>query len=129
MIGMFSRYLGVQIIAYGVDVGCFLLLCILINPVPANVLSKVAAGSFAFFAHRRVTFKVHGHSDGRSQLLKYAALLTLNIPVSSGLLALFLPRLPFAVLAKVVSDTICVGMTFVLSRYVVFTRTHSAKSS
>lgn len=128
MIAVFGRYLCIQIIAYGIDIGCFLLLCLLIDPVPANIVSKVAAGGFAFVAHRRVTFKVHGYGNGRGQLLKYAALLALNIPVSSGLLALFLTWLPVAVLAKVVSDTICVGMTFVLSRYVVFTPTHSANS-
>jgi len=128
MIGMFSRYLGVQIIAYGIDIGGFLLLCLLISPVPANVLSKMAAGSFAFIAHRRVTFKVHRYGGGRGQLLKYAALLAINIPISSGLLVLLLTWLPVAALAKIVSDTICVGMTFVLSRHLVFTRKRSAKS-
>jgi len=128
MIGMFTRYLGIQIIAYGIDIGGFLLLCLLISPVPANVLSKIAAGSFAFVAHRRVTFNVHRYGGGRGQLLKYAALLAINIPVSSGLLVLFLTWVPVAALAKIVSDTICVGMTFILSRHLVFTHKHPAKS-
>lgn len=129
MIRTFGRYLGVQVIAYGIDMGGFLLLNALLGPLSANVLSKITAGIFAFVAHRRVTFKVHGHSDGRTQLLKYALLLALNIPVSSGLLALLLPWLaPPNALAKLVSDAACIGLTFVLSRYLVFTRTRSVES-
>lgn len=128
MIRMFSRYLGVQVIAYGIDMGGFLLLSTMLGPLPSNVLSKIAAGAFAFVAHRRVTFKVHGHSDGRVQLLKYALLLALNIPFSSCLLALMLPWIAPAVLAKLASDVACVGLTFVLSRHLVFTRTHPTGS-
>ena len=123
MMRTFSRYVGVQVIAYGIDMGGFLLLNTLLGPLSANVLSKIVAGIFAFVAHRRVTFRVHGLSDGRTQLLKYALLLALNIPVSSGLLALLLPWLaPPDALAKLVSDIACVGLTFILSRHLVFTR-------
>jgi len=95
--------------------------------LPANVLSKIAASIFAFIAHRRVTFKVHGHSDSRTQLVKYALLLAVNVPISSGLLALLLPWLSPPMLAKFVSDVACVGLTFVLSRHLVFTRTRPAR--
>lgn len=128
MIRTLSRYIGVQLVAYGIDMGGFLLLDMFLEPLPSNVLSKIAAGIFAFIAHRRITFKVHGHSDSRFQLLKYALLLALNIPVSSGLLVLLLPWITPAALAKLVSDVACVGFTFALSRYLVFTRTRSAGS-
>lgn len=127
MIRTFSRYIGVQVIAYGIDMGGFLLLNTLLGPLFSNVLSKIAAGIFAFILHRRVTFKVHGHSDGRAQLLKYSLLLAVNVPLSSGLLALLLPWIAPAALAKLISDVACVGFTFALSRYLVFTRTHSAE--
>lgn len=123
MIRMFGRYLGVQVVAYSIDMGGFLLLTFVLEPLPANVLSKIAAGIFAFIAHRRITFNVHGHSDGRTQLVKYALLLAVNIPISSGLLALLLPWLSPPTLAKFVSDVACLGLTFVLSRHLVFTRT------
>lgn len=129
MIRMFGRYLGVQIVAYCIDMGGFLLLDHLTGPLAANALSKIAAGIFAFIAHRRVTFKVHGVSDGRKQLIKYVLLLALNIPLSSGLLALLLPWLAPVALAKFVSDVGCVGVTFLLSRYLVFTHTRNATSS
>jgi len=128
MIRTFSRYLGVQVVAYGIDMGGFLLLSIVLGPLTANVLSKIAAGIFAFIAHRRITFKVHGRGDGRKQLLKYALLLGLNIPLSSGLLALLLPWIAPAALAKLAGDVACVGLTFVLSRYVVFTHSRSVES-
>jgi putative flippase GtrA len=128
MIRMFSRYLGVQVVAYGLDMGSFLLLSIMLGPLTSNVLSKIVAGIFAFIAHRRITFKVHGHGDGRTQLLKYALLLAVNIPLSSGLLALLLPWIAPAALAKFAGDVACVGFTFVLSRYVVFTHSRSVES-
>lgn len=128
MIGMFSRYLGVQVVAYVIDMGGFLLMNALLGPLAANVVSKIAAGIFAFIAHRRVTFKVHGHGSQHAQLLKYAFLLALNIPLSSSLLALLLPWIAPNALAKLVSDVACVGLTFAVSRYLVFTHPRSSKA-
>lgn len=127
MIRSFVRYVGVQVVAYAIDIGSFLLFSMFVGPVVANVFSKLSAGTFAFIAHRRVTFKVFGQSDGRIQLVKYALLLSLNIPVSSGLLALLLRWLSPPVVAKIVSDVFCVGLTFLASRYIVFTRDHPAE--
>lgn len=123
MIRMFSRYVAVQIVAYGIDMGSFLALSewMGMHPVAANVVAKALAGTFAFFAHRRVTFAVHGRGGGTTQLLKYAVLLALNIPIASGLLALLLPWVAPPAAAKFVADMICVGLTFLLSRYLVFT--------
>lgn len=124
MIRLFVRYIGVQVVAYAIDIGSFLLFNMFVGPVVANVFSKISAGIFAFIAHRHVTFKVYGHSDGRIQLVKYALLLSLNIPISSGLLALLLRWLSPPVVAKVVSDVFCVWLTFLASRYIVFTRSN-----
>lgn len=126
MINSFVRYVGVQVVAYAIDIGGFLVFSLFVGPIVANVLSKVSAGIFAFLAHRRVTFEVSGHSDGRVQLVKYALLLSLNVPVSSGLLVLLLKWVSPPVFAKVVSDVFCVWLTFLASRYVVFTRSHPA---
>jgi putative flippase GtrA len=128
MIRMFSRYLGVQVVAYGIDMGSFLLLSMLLGPLMANVVSKILAGIFAFIAHRRVTFKVHGQGDGHTQLLKYALLIAVNIPLSSGLLAMLLPWIAPPALAKFTGDVACVGLTFVLSRYIVFTHSRPSES-
>lgn len=120
---MFSRYIAVQLLAYAIDMGGFLLLTTAAGatPVLANIGGKLAAGGFAFLAHRRYTFGVHGHANARAQLVRYALLLAANIPVSSLLLAWLLHWITWDVAAKFVSDAICVLLTFAASRTLVFT--------
>ncbi|HEY0661756.1 MAG TPA: GtrA family protein [Lysobacter sp.] len=122
MIAVFSRYVLVQVIAYGVDMGTFLLATMAFGwlPLPSNVLAKVLAGAFAFVAHRRITFGVHGKGGGRTQLLKYALLLALNVPISSGVLSLLLPFFRYEAFAKFVADVLCIVITFFLSRRLIF---------
>ena len=122
MLRIFSRYVAVQLAAYVVDMGGFLLLTTAgIDPLMANVASKLAAGAFAFIAHRRFTFSIGSQGDGVSQLVKFSLLLLLNIPVSTLLLALFLPWISPPGLAKFIADVACVGLTFLAARYFVFT--------
>jgi putative flippase GtrA len=123
MVRMFSTYVVVQLLAYVIDMGGFLLLTAAFGfaPVLANICGKVAAGGFAFLMHRRFTFGVHRHANARAQLFRYALLLAANIPVSSLLLAWLLHWFAWGVVAKVVSDLICVVLTFVASRTLVFT--------
>lgn len=123
MLAVFSRYVLVQVFAYALDMGTFLLGSSLLgwHPLAANVVAKAIAGAFAFAAHRHMTFGVNGMGGGRHQFIKYVLLLLLNIPLSSGALALLLLWIEPEVLAKFVSDVICVGITFFLSRHFVFT--------
>lgn len=120
---MFSRYVAVQLLAYAIDMGGFVLLTAAADaaPVLANIGGKVAAGCFAFLAHRRFTFGVHRHANARAQLVRYALLLAANIPASSLLLAWLLHWVDWDVAAKFVSDVICVVLTFAASRTLVFT--------
>ncbi|MDI9238739.1 GtrA family protein [Lysobacter sp. LF1] len=131
MIAMFSRYVAVQIVAYAADMGSFLLATSLLGwqPLPANVLAKLVAGSLAFVAHRRITFGVHGKGRERTQLFRYIALLALNVPMSSGALAVLLHVVHMEVLAKFLADVVCVGVTFLLSRHLVFVSTTSERDS
>ena len=118
----FVRYVAVQLVAYVIDLGVFIALfhAGVAGPIVANVVAKIAAGAFAFAAHRGFTFGVAGmHRIGR-EALAYGALLALNVPVASGLLALLLLAIENATLAKIVSDVICVGLTFVLTKHGVF---------
>lgn len=123
MVRTFSRYVGVQLLAYAIDMGGFLLLTAAAGatPVVANIGGKLAAGAFAFLAHRRYTFGVSGHDNARTQLVRYALLLAANIPVSSLLLAGLLHWIAWDVAAKFASDAICVVLTFAASRTLVFT--------
>lgn len=121
LLGTFGRYVGVQLLAYAIDMGVFLLASHAgAGPIPANIAAKLAAGLFAFVVHRRMTFGVHGQPGVAGQALRYGLLLALNVPLASGVLALLLPWIAPAALAKFVADVICVGLTFVLSRQLVF---------
>jgi putative flippase GtrA len=121
MLAQVSRYIAVQAVAYVLDMGGFILLGAAgLGVVTANILAKLAAGSFAFVAHRHFTFGVDRRYDARGQLVKYAVLLAANVPLSSGLLVLLMRWVVSPVLAKLLADLLCVAITFLLSRHVVF---------
>jgi len=135
----FLRYVLVQVVAYGLDMGSFLLLVGGAGPLLANVIAKVLAGTFAFFAHRHITFRLiaepagqsqtgrvqsgpsqTGHNQPGRQAVRYAMLLAANIPLASLLLLAVLVLVPVPVIAKFIADVICVGLTYWLSRHLVF---------
>jgi putative flippase GtrA len=118
----FVRYGLVQAFAYAIDMGGFLALLWtgLASPLVANVIAKIAAGLFAFLAHRHFTFGTGARTNTWSQGTRYFALLGLNIPLSSGLLALMLLWIPQPPLAKFVSDVVIVAVTYWVSKLVVF---------
>lgn len=118
----FLRYVAVQIAAYAIDLGVFVLLFhgAVAGPITANVIAKIAAGAFAFCLHRAFTFRVAGAERIRGEALKYALLLALNIPLASGLLALLMLAMPSATVSKIVADVICVGLTFLVTKHGVF---------
>lgn len=128
MIRVFSRYVAVQLVAYAIDMGGFLLLVALqVAPLPANVVAKIVAGGFAFLVHRGFTFCVAGTDRSAHQLLRYALLLAINVPVATTLLALLLPWLQPPALAKFVADAACVALSFLATRHLVF-RSGASKS-
>lgn len=120
IVRQFLRYVGVQLVAYAIDMGVFLALDQLLAPLWANVGAKIAAGSFAFVVHRRLTFADHAQGAAGPQLLRYALLLAANIPLASLLMWLLMPVLHPVVLAKFAADVASVALTFVLSRQLVF---------
>lgn len=118
----FVRYLLVQVLAYGLDMGGFLLLFTRfgVDPLVANMASKVLAGLFAFFAHRNFTFDVATVGGKGQQAVRYFALLALNIPFSALVLGSILWVISMTVVAKFVADVICVFLTYSLSKRFVF---------
>jgi putative flippase GtrA len=117
---VFIRYLGVQAVGYAIDMGIFLVLIHATAPLYANLISKTVAVVFGFFANRYFTFRIHGIEHGRSQLIKYAVIAALNIPIANLLFQLLTLWLSPLALAKFVADVLCMGMNFLLSHYVVF---------
>lgn len=114
-----TRYVGVQLLAYAVDYGLYAAgLGLGFTPVASNVAGKIAAGVVAFVLHRHLTFRAQGDAIG-GQALRYALLLLLNLPLSSAALYIALFALP-PYAAKVAADVACVGITFLLSRALVF---------
>lgn len=120
----FIRYVGIQLLAYMVDMGGFLIILKVgfLGPIAANVIGKVVAGIFAFIAHRRFTFCTNDVADRYHQAVRYFLLLLFNAPLSSGLLALVLIWCDRPVIAKVVADVVIVALTYWLSKSFVFTR-------
>lgn len=118
----FLRYGLVQIAAYGIDMGGFLLLIAGpgLGPVVANVGAKIAAGCFAFVAHRHFTFAAPAASAMPRQALRYFALLALNVPLSSALLALLLRVIAQPAVAKFTGDVLLVAATYWVSKLLVF---------
>ncbi|MBT9159940.1 MAG: hypothetical protein DDT27_00521 [Dehalococcoidia bacterium] len=118
----FVRYMLVQVLAYGLDMGGFILLVshFDIEPIPANMVSKILAGVFAFVAHRRFTFGVAVTGTKVLQGRRYFTLLALNIPLSALVLGAMLWVIPMAVAAKFFADMIYVVLTYWLSKRFVF---------
>lgn len=118
----FLRYVAVQVTAYGFDIGSFLILFELlgVNALLSNAVGKCIAGAFAYYAHFQFTFRQPGDVRHRSQVLRYAGLLGLNVPLSTLILAALLHLVPSEWLAKVLADCIGVVLTYFLSKRFVF---------
>jgi putative flippase GtrA len=118
----FLRYLLIQVFAYGIDMGTFLFLLHfdLAGPIIANIGSKLAAGSFAFVAHRRYTFNVAESGFAGRQAVRYFSVLAMNVPVASAMLVFILIWIPLPVVAKFLSDIVMVALSYVLSKKFIF---------
>ena len=118
---IFLRYLTIQGFAYIIDMGIFLLFLTSIGsgPIFANLLAKAAAGGFAFFAHRYFTFSGKSIFIGRQALL-YFLLLAANVPIASAILIVMLLWIPDPIIAKFLSDIVCVALSYNLSKYFIF---------
>ena len=125
------RYLLVQIIAYGLDLGTFQVLVAtgVSGPVLANLAGKVPAGIFAFLAHRQFTFRVGNSATVHREAVKYFLLLIVNAPLSSLILAGLLGVMTQVTLAKILADVLSVGLTFTLTKYLVFGQRPDAEPS
>lgn len=119
---MFVRYLIIQVIAYGVDMGVFLAFVYLGNlgPIISNAIGKIAAGIFAFLSHRSYTFRLDKAKHSGKQMFRYILLLGLNVPISSVVLAIVLYVIDYPVIAKIISDVVIVMFTFWVSKTWVF---------
>ncbi|MBV6750881.1 GtrA family protein [Pseudomonas chlororaphis] len=117
----FLRYITIQILAYALDMGSFVLLTSTFknNWVIMNIAGKMIAGIFAFFLHRHFTFESTQGSK-KTQALRYFSLLAINIPFSSALFTIGLHFLDTPTAVKFISDVLCVILTYWISKLFVF---------
>jgi putative flippase GtrA len=128
---IFVRYVAIQLIAYGIDMGVFLVVLYsgISGALMANVIGKIAAGIFAFLSHQRFTFRVADDGRDLKQAVRYSFLLGLNVPISSAILSVMLLLINLPAAAKFISDVICVWLSFWLSKKWVFPVTGRNKDS
>lgn len=124
----FARYLLVGGLAYGADIGIFLLLFNFfgIDLLLANLMSKVLAGIFSFVAHRAFTFAVIEDKGRAQQAMRYFTLLALNIPLSTLILSAMLRITSVEVVAKILSDVLLVLMSYAQSKFIAFKRSETS---
>lgn len=118
----FVRYLMVQLVGYGLDMGSFVLLItyFAIDPIPANIVGRLISGVFAFFIHRRFTFSEAESGPKVQQAARYFTLMVVNLPISSLILSATLWMIPMATLAKFVADVMGIFLTYWLTKRFVF---------
>ena len=116
------RYALVLVFGYALDMGGFILLFMVsgLDPILANLISKVSAAVFAFVAHRHFTFGKAALGGTLQQATRYFALVALNMPVAAILLAGLLRVVPIVVVAKFAVDVICALLNFWLTKHFVF---------
>lgn len=117
-------YGSISAIAYGIDMGAFLLLINVadIGLVTSNVLGKMLSAVFSFSAHRRFTFPQVDKSKRLDQMMKYSLLVGLNIPIATAILALLNQWISPPALAKFIADLLCVVLSYLQTKYLVFSK-------
>lgn len=115
------RYLIVAVIVYVIDMGGYIgFIKVGFTPVFANVLIKLFATGFGFFAHRYFTYQIKDTIGISRHALKYFTTVVLYIPISSVLLYLVLMVLPYPVYAKFGCDMILFVIVYWLTSKFIF---------
>ena len=117
-----TLYVLFQCAAYCIDLGSFYLLTHSICPdvLIANFAGKALAGTFAFVAHRYVTFFAQQREPILFQIAKYSVAIVANSILASALLMAIHLVLADVLIAKLISDVISVGLSFFIARSYVF---------
>ena len=117
-------YVSIQACAYVIDMGFFLVFVhsMTIDSIWANVSSKLISACFSFTAHRNLTFSGADRNAKFSQALKYFLLLGLNVPLSTLILSVLMKWIELPAMAKFVADVLCVGISFLQTKYLVFSK-------
>lgn len=126
----FVRYLMVQLVGYGLDMGTFIVLMsyFAMGPISANIGGRLLSGIFAFFIHRRFTFGVAGSGGQVQQAARYFMLMIVNLPISAVILSATLWVISIPTLAKFVADVMGVLLTYWMTKRFVFLDASASRS-
>lgn len=109
----------------GTYVADFLVYLLVVTLSPAlylqgNVAGRLAGALLGFVLHKHWTFRGQHVRSTSAQALSYSLLLLFNIGFSSALLVSLQTLLPSLgpVVARIVTDVVVIGFTFVCSRYI-----------
>ena len=116
------RYVAVALLAYVLDIGVFAVLVSLFNAelLWSNLAGKICTAIFGFLAHRYFTFQAKTNVTLIPDAVRFGLVVTLNVPFSTFLLYVVVWMLPYALAAKVLADSIGVGVTFLISKLFIF---------
>lgn len=113
------RYLLVAVAAYVIDMGGYVLLIwCTITPIAANVLVKIFAAIFGFYAHRYFTYQIKNNDNIFNHAIKYFGLVLVYTPLSSLALLSMLQLISDPVLAKFICDILLfIAVYWVTSKF------------
>jgi len=92
----------------------------LFEPLFSNVLSKLIAGCFAFFSHRKFSFQMNGSVFSQKQAVNYIYILGINIPLSTIFLKFTLAFFSNSLIAKFFSEVVLFICNFIIAKYFIF---------
>jgi putative flippase GtrA len=116
------RYLFVSVLIYAIDMGGYIVFikCGL-NPLMANVLVKIFAALFGFFAHRHITYRLKNSDSLMHHAIRYFGLAIIYTPVSTLVLYVLFKVIPHLVIAKFIGDVLLfVVVYYITSKFVFF---------
>jgi putative flippase GtrA len=116
------RYNLVQVSAYVIDIGLFMVVVFLLPErlAIANFCGKAFAGVYAFIFHKYFTFRSVVGGGGKGEALRFTLLNIFTFFMSTFFLLLFTPYITDTFFSKLLADVICIGMTFLLANKLVF---------
>ena len=123
-----ARYIVIACLAYIIDFGGFaLLIAMAMPPLASNIIVKILAAQFGFFAHRRYTYQIKHRDDIYDHALRYFGLALIYTPLSTFCLYLLLKLIPSAMISKLTSDALMLIATYIVTTRFVFFKNHEQK--
>lgn len=125
-----ARYLLVAAVVYAIDMGGYIfLLQLQLSPALSNLLTKVVAVVFGFYAHRVFTYQIKDKTNLFNHAIKYFGLALLYTPTSSLCLMLMMHFILNPIAAKFVCDVILFVLVYWLTSHFTFLQTEQDRSS